>query len=216
MADAASVTIVDYGLGNLGSVANMLRRLCRTPEITGDPARIARARALILPGVGHFDRGTRELDRLGLRAALDEQVLGRQVPVLGICLGAQLLARSSEEGTSRGLGWIAADVRRFRFERGHELAIPHMGWNEVEPADPVFFRGHEPGETRFYFVHSFHIVCDDPRAVAARSHYGSPFVAAVRDRHIWGAQFHPEKSHRHGMTVLANWLSYVDEANRAS
>lgn len=215
-ASAPLVTIVNYGLGNLGSVANMLRRLCVTSRISDDPEEIRGARALILPGVGHFDHGMRELARSGLREALDESVLRRATPVLGICLGAQLLARSSEEGSLPGLGWIAADVKRFRFEHGSSLAIPHMGWNEVEPTDPAFFAGHERGETRFYFVHSYHIVCDDPAMVAARARYGIEFTAAVRDRHVWGAQFHPEKSHRHGMNVLGNWLRFVSEVRRAS
>lgn len=215
-AGAPLVTIVNYGLGNLGSVANMLRRLCVTSRISDDPEEIRSARALILPGVGHFDHGMRELDRSGLRGALDESVMLRETPVLGICLGAQLLARSSEEGTLPGLGWIAADVKRFRFEHGSSLAIPHMGWNEVEPQDAAFFAGHERGETRFYFVHSYHIVCDDPAIVAARARYGVEFTAAVRDRHVWGAQFHPEKSHRHGMNVLGNWLRFVSEVRRAA
>jgi glutamine amidotransferase len=213
---APSITIVDYGLGNLGSVANMLRRLCVTSEICSDPARISKASALILPGVGHYDHGMRELARRGLVDALNERVVRDNTPVLGICLGAQLLARKSEEGELPGLGWIAADVKKFRFDGGRSLPIPHMGWNEIVPNDREFFAGHEPGETRFYFVHSFHIVCDDPSVVAARSSYGAPFTAAVRDAHIWGVQFHPEKSHRHGMAVLGNWLRFVSEVRHAA
>lgn len=209
VAEVPTVTMVDYGLGNLGSVANMLRRLGVTVEVCSDPARIAKASALILPGVGHYDHGMRELARRGLIDALEERVVRDKIPVLGICLGAQLLARKSEEGKLPGFGWIAADVKKFCFDGSRSLPIPHMGWNEIIPYDHEFFAGHEPGETRFYFVHSYHIVCDDPSLVAARSNYGIPFTAAVRSGHVWGVQFHPEKSHRHGMTVLGNWLRFV-------
>ncbi len=203
------ITIVDYGLGNLGSVANMLRRMGGRSVITSRPSEIAAANALILPGVGHFDTGMRNIDERGLRDVLTERVLEAKVPVLGICLGMQLLGRGSEEGVSPGLGWIDARARRFQFEPGHELPVPHMGWNDVEPIDQRMFEGHEPERTRFYFVHSFHLDCADQTQVAAWATYGYRFACAVRRENIWGVQFHPEKSHSFGMRVLKNYLSWV-------
>lgn len=207
------ITIVDTGLCNIGSVANMLRKLGERPAIATDARGVESAKALILPGIGHFDAGMRNLEERGLAKALHERVLTAKVPVLGICLGMQLLARRSEEGSASGLGWLEADVKKFRFTAAQALPVPHMGWNEVEPLDGSMFKGHEPGRTRFYFVHSFHVVPDDTGVVAAWSTYGERFVAAVRRGHIWGAQFHPEKSHRHGLNVLRNYLEAVRDAS---
>jgi len=200
------VTIVDYGLGNLGSVANMLRKLGVSSVRASTPDELKSASALILPGVGHFDTGMGNLRARGLEAPLNELVLEKKVPVLGICLGVQLLTRGSEEGSAKGLGWIAADVKRFKFAEGVKLPVPHMGWNEIETTDQVLFKGHQPGETRYYFVHSFHLVCDDASDVAASATYGYRFTAAIRRGNIMGAQFHPEKSHKHGMAMLKNFV----------
>lgn len=203
------ITIVDTGLCNIGSVANMLRKLGVRPTVAPDASSVKDARALILPGIGHFDAGMKNLEARGLAEALTRKVVEERTPILGICLGMQLLARRSEEGVAAGLGWIAADVRRFRFREPVKLPVPHMGWSEVDPIDTEMFRGHEPRKTRFYFVHSFHVVPDDPSLVAAWADYGGRFVAAVRQAHVWGAQFHPEKSHRHGMNVLKNYVEAV-------
>lgn len=207
-----TVTIVDYGLGNLGSVANMLRKLGASSRICARPEELESASALILPGVGHFDTGMGNLRSRGFEAVLNRQVLEKKVPVLGICLGVQLFARGSEEGTTPGLGWLAADVKRFSFPEGLNLPVPHMGWNEIETTDEVLFKGHQPGETRYYFVHSYHLVADDPTDLAAWATYGYRFGAAVRRGNIFGAQFHPEKSHKHGMTMLKNWLEAIAHA----
>lgn len=206
------VTIVDYGLGNLGSVSNMLRKLGVESVRASTPEALSTATALILPGVGHYDTGMGNLRARGLEPELNRLVLEQKVPVLGICLGVQLLARKSEEGSAPGLGWIAADVKRFAFPEGTNLPIPHMGWNEVETTDAVLFKGHQPNETRYYFVHSFHLVCDDASDVAASATYGYRFTAAVRRGNISGSQFHPEKSHKHGMAMLRNWLEAVGHA----
>lgn len=208
------ITIVDYGLGNLGSVANMLRRIGVRSRLTTSVADVLDAEALILPGVGHFGMGMDNLRQRGLIEALDQRVRVEKTPVLGICLGAQLLARHSEEGDARGLGWIAADVKRFDFKNTTALPVPHMGWNEVEPVDPEMFAGHVAGDTRFYFVHSFHFVCDAESSATAWCNYGYRFAAAVRDGHVWGAQFHPEKSHRFGMRVLQNWVDFTNSRGR--
>jgi imidazole glycerol-phosphate synthase subunit HisH len=200
------IVIVDYGMGNLGSIANMLKKIGAEACISSDPDEIGKANKLILPGVGAFDNGMKCLEEGGLLPVLNEKVLTNGAPVLGICLGAQLLARRSEEGTRSGLGWLAVDVRRFNF--GTEtpgLRIPHMGWNtiEVRQLSPLFENMYE--EPRFYFVHSYHLCCDDPEDVAATADYGYEFTAAVQRGNIMGTQFHPEKSHKFGMRLLENF-----------
>lgn len=205
-----SIAIVDYGLGNLGSVANMLKKIGVKAKVTADAGEIRLAKALILPGVGHFDTGMRNLVASGLKAVLDQCVLQAKVPVLGICLGMQLMARRSDEGSEPGLGWLAADVKRFDFPSGVRLAVPHMGWNEIEPSDSSLYRGLE--SPRFYFVHSYHLVCEDETDVAGWATYGYRFAASVHHGSIFGTQFHPEKSHRFGKAVLKNFAEAVDAA----
>lgn len=203
------IAIVDYGMGNLGSVANMLRRLGVPACITGDPVCVARADKLILPGVGAFDQGMRSLGSRGLVDVLRERVLEQGVPLLGICLGMQLLTRGSEEGSLPGLGWFEADTVRFRAPvqspgSGQTLKIPHMGWKPVAVRKPdTLFKGLEAG-ARFYFVHSYHVV-GDPEDIVAVAEHGDEFVAAIEKDHISGVQFHPEKSHRYGMALLRNF-----------
>lgn len=204
-----SIAIVDYGLGNLGSVKNMLKKVGVASVITSKPEELAAAKALILPGVGHFDTGMKNLRSRGLESVLSDLVMDKKVPILGICLGVQLFARGSEEGSEKGLGWIAADVKRFTFPEGKALPVPHMGWNEVEWTDSKLLEGMTRGEARFYFVHSYHVVPDDPADVAATVTYGAKIVAAVTRGNVMGAQFHPEKSHRFGMALLKNWVGVV-------
>ena len=206
------IAIVDYGLGNLGSVANMLKKIGARAIVTSAPEEIRRASGLILPGVGHFAEGMRKLRERSLRDIVAERVLDAKTPILGICLGMQLLARRSEEGNEVGLGWISADVKRFNFGAGEQLPIPHMGWNEVDVVDDTLFRGAPSAPARFYFVHSYHVVCDEAKSVAAWSTYGYRFAAAVRFGHVFGAQFHPEKSHKFGMAVLKNFVALAADA----
>jgi len=206
------IAIIDYGLGNLGSVANMLKKIGARAVVTSTPEEIRGAAGLILPGVGHFDEGMRRLRERSLREILTERVVEAKTPVLGICLGIQLLARGSEEGNEPGLGWIGADVKRFSFPAAERLSVPHMGWNEVDIVDEGLFRGVPSTPARFYFVHSYHVVCDDPGSVAAWSTYGSRFTAAIHAGHIYGAQFHPEKSHKFGMAVLKNFAAVAGHA----
>ncbi len=202
------VVIIDYGMGNVGSIANMLRKLELPSKITGDPSEIARATRLILPGVGAFDHGMRQLESLGLLSVLHRKALHERVPILGICLGMQLFSRQSEEGRLAGLGWIDADVRRFRSNEAAPLRVPHMGWNLMTPfqAHPVFQNLN--GEWRFYFVHSYHVCCDYSADVAGVTSYGKPFVSAVARENLVGVQFHPEKSHRFGMQLLENFARW--------
>jgi glutamine amidotransferase len=201
------MVIIDYGMGNLGSIHNMLRRLGTEAIVTSDHAAIQSARKLILPGVGAFDHGMENLARLGLIPVLNEAVLAKKTPVLGICLGMQLLSRRSEEGQLPGLGWIDAQTVRFRFpENSARLKIPHMGWNFISPrtTHPLLEGLDNP---RFYFVHSYHVCCDCPEHVLATCRHGIEFTAAVCKDNILGTQFHPEKSHRFGMALLKNFAT---------
>lgn len=200
------ITIVDYQMGNVGSILNMLKRLGHPARISSRPEEIQTASKLILPGVGAFDSGMRNLADAGLRPALDEAVLARKTPVLGICLGMQLLSRRSEEGDLPGLGWIPAATQRFRFDpKATGLKIPHMGWNVARPAQADRLLTEQAAEARFYFVHSFHLVCDEPRYELAHTTHGYAFASIVRRENVWGTQFHPEKSHRFGMKLLENF-----------
>ena len=199
------ITIVDYEMGNVGSILNMLKHLGQPARISSRPEDIRAATKLILPGVGAFDAGMKNLAAKGLRAALDEAALERKTPLLGICLGMQLLSHSSEEGHERGLGWLDARTVRFHFDAEADLKVPHMGWNLVRPcrADPLL-AGLER-DARFYFVHSFHLVCRNRDDEIARTTHGYEFASIVRRGHIQGTQFHPEKSHRFGMKLLGNF-----------
>ncbi len=202
------IVIVDYGMGNLGSILNMLRRVGAEAMVSSRVADIESAAKLVLPGVGSFDAGMRRLRELGLVDVLSEKVLRLKTPTLGVCLGMQLLTTSSEEGTEPGLGWIEARTVRFRFEgEQSRLKIPHMGWNTVTIRKKANLFAGMDDQSRFYFVHSYHVVCDDPEDVAATTEYGYEFVSAVERGNITGAQFHPEKSHRFGMKVYTNFVS---------
>lgn len=198
--------IVDYGMGNLGSILNMLKRVGISGTITSDPAQIAAAGKLILPGVGAFDNGMKNLGDAGLLPLLNKRVLEDRVPILGICLGAQLLLEGSDEGELPGLGWIRGRATKFDFADGdRRLKVPHMGWNVVEPRrDSKLFAGAE-GEQRFYFVHSYYIACADPADALSATPYGKPFVSGVERGNVYGVQFHPEKSHKFGMRLLKNF-----------
>ena len=201
------IAIVDIGIGNLGAIRNMLRKIGAESRITSDPEDIRAASKIILPGVGAFNHGMQALAESGLTDVLNEQALNDKKPVLGICLGAQMLGRGSEEGSLPGLGWIDMDV--VRFPRNAGLRVPHMGWNVVTPSTQgghvhPLFAGND-ALPRFYFVHSFFMSCDHPEDTAATCDYGHPFTAAVARKNIWGVQFHPEKSHRFGAALLRNF-----------
>jgi glutamine amidotransferase len=158
---------------------------------------------LILPGVGAFDAGMERLRALGLVEVLDDCALKRRIPVLGICLGSQLMARSSEEGTCKGLGWIDAQVVKFRFENGQSsLPLPHMGWNEVVTRPGARLFDASSSAPRFYFVHSYHLRCSEPKDSVGETTYGYPFTCAIEHDNLFGVQFHPEKSHRYGLALL--------------
>ncbi len=201
----ATIAIVDYGLGNLTSVAGAVERLGFAPRLAAEPAALETADKYILPGVGAFGDGMAELRRRGLADALNRLVLGAGKPILGICLGAQLLARGSAEfGDHRGLGWLDAEVVRIE-PTDTNLRVPHVGWNELRrKRDSVLFKN-VPDDALFYYVHSFHIRGDDD-VITGETDYGGPVTATVEKGRIYGTQFHPEKSQRHGLTVLRNFL----------
>ncbi len=203
------VTIVDYGVGNLASIANMARKAGTNCVVSGDPNVLSTAERLILPGVGAFDRAMAKLEERGLIPVLTERAMERRVPTLGLCLGMQLFGRGSEEGSRPGLGWIAADNRRFQFAAPATTAlkVPHMGWNYIEPAAPAALLERLPPEPRFYFVHSYHLHCDDPSDVMCWTTYGYRFASGIHRGNVWGTQFHPEKSHAFGLALLKNFFS---------
>lgn len=200
------MVIIDYGLCNLGSMANMLKKIGAKVAISPDPLIIGKAEKLILPGLGSFDQGMKNLQSHGLVEVLNKRVLEDKVPILGVCLGMQLLSKRSEEGQLTGLGWLDAETVRFKFgPQEKELKIPHMGWNTVKVCKNTnLFDGIEK-EPRFYFVHSYHVVCANEKDVLTKSAHGYEFVSAFVKDNITGVQFHPEKSHKFGMIFLRNW-----------
>lgn len=199
------ITIIDYGMGNLGSIQNMLRRLGVDAEITSDIELIRKAKKLILPGVGAFDKAMMNLENRDLISVLNEQVLKKRIPLLGICLGMQLLTKGSEEGELNGLGWIDAETLRFNFSPEMKLRVPHMGWNTltVQQKSCLFQQMYE--EPRFYFVHSYYVKCKSRESILATTQYGIDFASGITQDNIYGLQFHPEKSHKFGMQVLKNF-----------
>ncbi len=201
-----SITIVDYGVGNLLSIRNMLRKIGIGSRVTADPDEIRTADKLILPGVGAFAHAMDRLRKLGFEEVLRQRVLDEGVPILGICLGMQLFARRGDEGDVSGLGWLPADAVPFDQARlrAHDR-VPHMGWSDIAPGPRSGLFEGTPPNPRFYFAHSFHLAHDDPEDVAAWTIHGYRFAAAVERRNILGVQFHPEKSHRYGMGVLRNF-----------
>lgn len=200
------ITIVDIGGGNLGSIENMLKKLGYAPSISADPDVIDAAEKIILPGVGAFDHGMRSLRERNLEAVLRDKVLAQKTPVLGICLGMQMLGLASAEGKEPGLGWIAARSRRFGGEGWDpRLKVPHMGWNAVRSiGDNPLLAGIDT--PRYYFVHSYYVVCDDLATACGLTRYGGEFASMVRQDNIFGVQFHPEKSHRFGFALFRNFL----------
>jgi glutamine amidotransferase len=199
------VTIIDYGMGNLGSVKNMFKRIGAESVITGNIVEIEKAEKLLLPGVGAFDAAILKINESGLRPVLDKRVKENRVPILGICLGMQLLTEESEEGKEKGLGWLPAKSVKFRFPAENNLKIPHMGWNRAYEKKSSPLIKDLPDEPRFYFVHSYYVKCDNPEDVLATTIYGVEFDSIVQRENIFGAQFHPEKSHKFGMKLLENF-----------
>jgi glutamine amidotransferase len=202
------ITIIDYKTGNLGSIQNILRRIGEESIVTSDKNEIAAAKKIILPGVGSFDTGMGNLVGLDLVEVLNHKVLVEKIPVLGICLGMQLLSKNSEEGLLPGLGWINGETKRFKFVNTSEYKIPHMGWNYVSQRKSGNLLKDMPNNARFYFVHSFYFKANDESDILATSSYELEFTSAIEKANILGVQFHPEKSHKFGMQLLKNFVEY--------
>jgi glutamine amidotransferase len=183
----------------------MLRKVGAQAQLVSTAAELDRAEKLILPGVGAFDNGIAALRERGLGEALRSKVLQDKVPLLGVCLGMQMLGRRSEEGSMDGLGLIDAEARRFRFSPDSRHKVPHMGWNLLAPRRDSPLLRELATRSRFYFCHSYHLVCNDPGDVLASATYGGDFVAVLQHDNVYGVQFHPEKSHRFGMALLHNF-----------
>lgn len=195
--------VIDYGLGNLVSVKNMFKKLGVPTVISDKVSEIESAEKLILPGVGAYDNGMNLIKQKGLIDVLNKRVLVDKTPILGICLGMQLLTKSSEEGKEKGLGWIDADTVKFNFS-DKSLKIPHMGWNYVQVKKENKLISSQ-GKHRFYFVHSYYVKCHNPNDIIATCDYGTEFTCMLNRDNIYGAQFHPEKSLKFGMEVLNNF-----------
>lgn len=199
------ITIIDYKTGNLGSIRNMLKKIRMESVITSNPEEIESASKIILPGVGSFDQGMENLINLNIKDILNKKVLVDKIPVLGICLGMQLMTLKSEEGRLQGLGWIDADTVRFRFDDTAQFKSPHMGWNFIrQHKESRLLRNMVP-ESRFYFVHSFYVRSNNPSDILTSTEYEKEFTSSYERENIIGVQFHPEKSHKFGMALLRNF-----------
>ena len=199
------ITIIDYGMGNLGSVLNMFKKVGAQAKITSDPEEIKKASKILLPGVGAFDTAMQCINDSGLKDVLFDKALIEKVPVLGICLGMQLLTNASEEGKLPGLGWIDGQTFSFKNKINDVLKIPHMGWNVAEIQQQNEITKGYKGEIRFYFVHSYYVEVVNQKHSLMKTNYGVTFDSAIVKDNIFGAQFHPEKSHIFGMHLFKNF-----------
>lgn len=200
------ITIINYGSGNIRAIGNIYEKLNIPFNIANSPAEVEGAEKLILPGVGAFDETISMLDQLGFRLVLDQAVLDRQVPVLGICVGMQILAESSEEGRLPGLGWIKGRVKKIEKELLlSKPKLPHLGWNSIDVVkNRGLFKGIDK-EKGFYFLHSYYFECSEENDIMSTTTYGKPFASSVCHSNVYGVQFHPEKSHHNGVNLLKNF-----------
>jgi glutamine amidotransferase len=206
------ISILDYGCGNLGSVARMIQKLGTAVEIINTPQEVERAQKLIIPGVGAFDEAMAALKKLNLDGSIVSVATHREIPVLGICLGMQLLFERSEEGQLNGLGLISGNIIKLRSTSDKVLKIPHMGWNEINVSRTNSLMTESQEIPRFYFVHTYHAICTNPTNVIATAEYGGVITAAVQEKNIFGVQFHPEKSHRFGMALMHRFIDLPNHA----
>ncbi|HVS95283.1 MAG TPA: imidazole glycerol phosphate synthase subunit HisH [Puia sp.] len=200
------LAIIDYGVGNLASIRNMFKKIGAEALVTNDIGKIREAQKILLPGVGAFDHCMTLFNASGLREIVTRKALEEATPTIGICVGLQMLMEGSEEGKEPGLGWIKGRTVRFRQDQLGNLKVPHMGWTSVRSCKTSGLTGGFTEDTRFYFVHSYHVQVADPRDELIAAEYGTQFTAGVERGNILGVQFHPEKSHRFGMQLLNNFV----------
>jgi len=201
------IVIVDYGMGNVGSIQNMLKKIGHESLITDSIETIGQASKLILPGVGHFDRGMEMIEKKSLVSVLNQKVITEKTPVLGICLGMQLMTNKSEEGEKKGLGWVDVDFEKFKFQEGEkQFKTPHMSWNFIMSQKESKLLSSMPGKPRFYFVHSYFAKTNAPETTLTTTYYGVEFISSFEKENIIGVQFHPEKSHKYGMQLMKNFI----------
>ena len=200
------IVVVDYGMGNLGSVIKSLNKLKADVLISSSVDDIKKASKLILPGVGHFANGMKRLKEYGYLNILEQKVLKESTPILGICLGMQLFAKHSEEGNTNGLGWIDADIVRFNVENKLKWKIPHMGWNSIKIKKKSIILDGISQDELFYFVHSFYMKCLERKDILSTTEYSYEFTSSIHRNNIYGTQFHPEKSHDKGLKILKNFV----------
>jgi glutamine amidotransferase len=201
------IIIVDYGMGNLGSVLNMFKKVGAEAKVSSDLNEISKAEKILLPGVGAFDTAMQKINDAGMLEVLSNKALKEKVPILGICLGMQLLTNASEEGMLPGLGWINGKAHGFKGRIDEKLKIPHMGWNIAHVQQQNLITNGYEGEIRFYFVHSYFVKVEDEQHSMMKSDYGLSFDSAIVHDNIFGAQFHPEKSHKFGMHFFKNFAN---------
>lgn len=201
------IHIIDYGVGNIGSIQNMLKRLGVQSSFVSNAKDLASATKIILPGVGHFDHGMGQLNNSGMLELLNEKVQQDNIPILGICLGAQMMCNGSEEGNLKGLGWFDAEVKKFSFDKEKNFRIPHMGWNYVEQIKESLISENISEEKKFYFVHSYHMVSNNSDDILFKTNYGYDFVSGLQNKNKFACQFHPEKSHKFGIEIFKNFVA---------
>jgi glutamine amidotransferase len=201
------IIIIDYGMGNLNSVKRKFSRIGVNAEITANPADILNAGKIVLPGVGHFQKAVQNLKELKLWEALNVAVLKKKTPILGICLGMQLMAKYSEEGNIAGLGWFDAAVVKFQIKDKLKYKVPHMGWNQIIKSKESSLMRNVPDLSEFYFVHSYYFKCNQPEDILNDTEYESVFTSAIEKDNIFGVQYHPEKSHDVGEQFLRNFAN---------
>ena len=198
------IAIINYGMGNLGSIANMIKKVGYNSIITSDKNEILSAEKLVLPGVGSFDNGISNINELGLFNILDKKVTKDKTPILGICLGMQLMTKKSEEGNLKGFGWFNAETKKINQKN---LKIPHIGWNTIKLTKKSQLINSQLEEYRYYFVHSYYVKCKKSENILATTTYGENFTSMINEENIYGVQFHPEKSHHFGMEILKNFAN---------
>ncbi len=202
------ITLINYGSGNIHAIANIYKRLNIPYILSSDISTLKKAEKLILPGVGDFDETMKLFRKLDIKDTLDELVLIKKVPILGVCVGMQILGNLSEEGTENGFGWIDGEVKKFDVTKFmHKPHLPHMGWNEVDPIKKSPLFDQVISENGFYFLHSYYFSCNNESDILAKTNYGIEFASAINHNNVFGFQFHPEKSHQNGIEIFRNYAN---------